>query len=138
MELPSGLPKGAGGSPGGCGVFLLGVVLATVGAYLLLQQVQVTSGGWMLWGVNAFGLSLVPLLAGILWVFFDGRSWGGWLLVLLGAAILLAGILTHLDIYFRQTSLFNTLLMLGMLFAGLGLIARSVRSGANSPGPDRH
>jgi hypothetical protein len=33
-----------------------------------------------------------------------------------------------MDIYFRQTSLFNTLVILGLLFGGLGLVARSLRS----------
>jgi hypothetical protein len=35
----------------------------------------------------------------------------------------------NMDIYFRQTSLFNTLVMLVLLAGGLGLIARSLRSG---------
>jgi hypothetical protein len=34
----------------------------------------------------------------------------------------------NMDIYFRQTTLFNTIVMLAMLFGGLGLIARSLRS----------
>jgi len=33
-----------------------------------------------------------------------------------------------MDIYFRQTSLFNTLVMLALLFGGVGLVARSLRS----------
>jgi hypothetical protein len=33
----------------------------------------------------------------------------------------------NMDIYFRQTTLFNTLLMLGMLFGGMGLLAKSLR-----------
>ena len=45
-----------------------------------------------------------------------------------GAAIILAGILVNLQIYFRGTSLFNTLLMLVLLFGGLGLILRSLRA----------
>ena len=79
-------------------------------------------------GQGSFGLSLLPLLAGIAVLFFDGRSLVGWLLTAIGAAIILAGILMHMDIYFRQTSLFNTLVMLGLLFGGLGLVARSLRA----------
>ena len=45
-------------------------------------------------------------------------------------SIILAGVLMNMDIYFRQTSLFNTLMMLGLLVGGLGLIARSLRAGA--------
>jgi hypothetical protein len=33
-----------------------------------------------------------------------------------------------MDIYFRSTSLFNTLVMLVLLFGGLGLLARSLRA----------
>lgn len=52
----------------------------------------------------------------------------GWLLTAAGAVIILAGVLMHMDIYFRQTSLFNTLVMLALLFGGVGLVARSLRS----------
>jgi hypothetical protein len=61
-------------------------------------------------------------------LFFDGRSTFGWLLVLLGAAIIFIGIIAHLHIYFRPTGLFNTLIMLGLLVGGLGLIARALRA----------
>ncbi len=102
--------------------------MASAGGYLLTQQVTVTSGFWTLWGYNAFGLSLVPFLAGVGILFFNGRSRAGWLLLIAGATIILAGILMNLEIYFRHTSLFNTLLMLVLLFGGIGLIARSLRS----------
>jgi O-antigen ligase len=120
--------RGAGGTPGGLGEFLIGFAMAVAGGYLLTQQVTVTSGYWYLWGHNAFGLSLVPLLFGVFLLFFNGRSKVGWLLLIGGAVIVLAGILMNLEIYFRSTSLFNTLLMLVLLFGGLGLIARSIRS----------
>ncbi|HKI03053.1 MAG TPA: hypothetical protein VKK31_13845 [Thermoanaerobaculia bacterium] len=120
--------RGAGGTPGGLGEFLIGFAMAVAGGYLLTQQVTVTSGYWYLWGHNAFGLSLVPLLFGVFLLFFNGRSKVGWLLLIAGAVIVLTGILMNLEIYFRSTSLFNTLLMLVLLFGGLGLIARSIRS----------
>jgi uncharacterized protein len=120
--------QGAGGTPGGIGEFVIGLVMAAVGGYLLLHQVTVTTGLWALWGYNAFGLTLVPLLVGIGWLFFDGRSTFAWLLVVLGSAIIFAGIITNLQLYFRPTSLFNTLIMLVLLVGGLGLIARALRS----------
>jgi uncharacterized protein len=119
---------GAGGTPGGLGEFFVGLVLAVIGGYLILNQVTVTTGFWALWGYNSFGLTLVPLLGGIGWLFFDGRSTLAWLLVVLGAAIIFVGIIANLHIYFRPTSLFNTLIMLVLLIGGLGLIARSLRS----------
>jgi hypothetical protein len=41
-------------------------------------------------GYNSFGLSLLPLLFGIGLLFFNGRSILGWLLLLIGAAIIFA------------------------------------------------
>lgn len=122
--------RGAGGTPGGIGEFLAGLAMAVAGGYLLTTQVTVTSGYWRLWGYNGFGLSLVPLIIGIGMLFFNGRSIIGWLLTLAGTVIILAGILTNLDIYFRETSLFNTILMLVLLAGGVGLVARSLRSHA--------
>jgi hypothetical protein len=119
--------KGAGGTPGGLGSFLAGLAMVIAGGYLLLTRVTVTSGLWQFWGYNAFGLSLVPLLIGIGILFFDGRSLAGWLLTAAGALIILVGIIANLHVYFRPTSLFDTLLILILLAGGLGLVARSLR-----------
>jgi uncharacterized protein len=127
--------RGAGGTPGGLGTFLAGFAMVVAGGYLLLTRVTVTSGLWQLWGYNAFGLSLLPLLIGIGVLFFDGRSLPGWLLTAAGAIIILAGIIANLHVYFRPTSLFDTLLILILLAGGLGLVARSLRAqGDAAPG----
>jgi hypothetical protein len=119
--------KGAGGTSGGFGEFFLGLAMVIAGGYLLTNQVVVTSNYWQIWGYNAFGLSLIPLLFGIGILFFNGDSILGWFFTVAGAVIILAGILTHLNIYFRPTSLFNTLIMLALLVGGLGLVARSLK-----------
>lgn len=119
--------RGAGGTEGGVGAFVIGALMAVAGAYLLTNQVTVTTGYWRLWGYNAFGLSLLPFTIGIAFLFFDGRSILGWVLTVAGAVIIFVGILSNLDVYFRPTSLFNTLLMLVLLFGGVGLVARSLR-----------
>jgi len=120
--------RGAGGTKGGLGEFLAGLAMAVAGAYLLTNQVSVTSGFWRWGGYNTFGLSLVPLLIGIGFLFFNGRSIVGWLLTMAGTVIILAGIIVNLNIYFRETSLFNTIMMLVLLAGGIGLIARSLRA----------
>jgi hypothetical protein len=119
--------KGAGGTSGGIGTFLGGAAMVLIGGYVLLTRVSVTSGGWLVYGYNAFGLSLVPLLVGIGVLFYNGRSMIGWLLAAGGALIVLAGIVSNLHLYFQPTSLFDTLMMLGLLAGGLGLIARSLQ-----------
>jgi multisubunit Na+/H+ antiporter MnhF subunit len=120
--------RGAGGTSGGIGIFLIGLAMAVAGGWLLTNQVTVTSGYWQWGGYNSFGLSLIPLIVGIAFLFFNGRSVIGWLLTLSGTVIILAGIITNLEIYFRPTSLFNTLMMLALLAGGIGLVARSLQA----------
>lgn len=101
--------------------------MVVAGGYLLLNRVTVTSGYWHFWGYNAFGLSLFPLLIGIGILFFNGRSLAGWVLTAAGALIIVVGIVSNLGIYFRPTTLFDTLLILVLLAGGIGLVARSLR-----------
>jgi multisubunit Na+/H+ antiporter MnhF subunit len=122
------LMKGAGGTNGGVGMFVAGAAMVIAGGYLLLARVSVVSGGWHFYGYNAFGLSLFPLLIGIGMLFYNGRSVPGWLLTAAGALIIIVGIVANLHIYFQPTSLFDTLMMLGLLAAGIGLVARSLRA----------
>ena len=102
--------------------------MAVAGAYLLTNQVIVTSSFWSLWGYNTFGLSLLPLIIGIGILFFNGKSIVGWLLVAVGVVIIFTAIIMNLQIYFQPTSLFNTILMLVLLAGGIGLIARALVS----------
>ena len=118
--------NGAGGTPGGIIEFFLGLGMAIAGAYLLTNQVTVTSGFWSVWGYNTFGLSLLPLIFGIGILFFNGKSIIGWLLLFVGIVIIFAGILMNLHIYFQPTSLFNTIMMIILLAGGIGLIARAI------------
>ena len=119
--------RGAGGTSGGVPTFLLGVGMASAGAYLLTSRVMVHTGGWRIWGYSGFGLSLIPLLLGIGMLFFDGRSLLGKLLTFIGLVIIFAAIISNMDIYFAQTTLFATLMMLALLAGGIGLVLRSLR-----------
>ena len=132
---------GAGGTPGGVGTFLVGFVMACVGGWLLTNQVTVSSqyfaSGFMIpvinYQMNEFGLSLIPFIAGVGFLFFNGKSIWGWLLTIAGLGIIIAGILMSLHIIFRPTSLFNTLMMLALLFGGIGLILRSLKAMPATP-----
>ena len=118
--------RGAGGTPGGTGEFIIGLIMAVAGAYLIVNQVVVVGGFWTMWGYNTFGLSLVPLIFGIGILFFNGKSIAGWLLLLVGVVVIFAGILMNLQIYFQRTSLFNTIIMIVLLAGGIGLIFRAL------------
>jgi hypothetical protein len=88
------------------------------------------STNWRFWGFNAFGLSLVPLLVGVGILFFNGRSLAGWFLTAAGGLIIVVGIIANLGIYFQPSSLFDTLIMLGLIAGGVGLVARSLKAAA--------
>lgn len=120
--------RGAGGTQGGVGEFLLGLAMAIGGGYLFLNQVTVTSSFWTIWGYNAFGLTLLPLLLGIGLLFFNGKSKLAWLLTFGGAVIILLGIIANLTVYWQSTSLFNTIIIFTLLAGGLGLVARSLKA----------
>ncbi len=112
----------------GLGTLLLGFVFTVVGGYLLTNQVEVGAGpfgGFAWFGPNSFGLLLLPLLIGVALLAFDAKMLIGRLVAAAGAVILLVSVLDTLRITFRPTSLFITLLMLGLLIIGVGLMARS-------------
>ena len=125
-EQPGQTRLSPGGTPGGLGMFLLGLAMSIAGAYLIMDQVQVTSGYWSWWGTNTFGLTLLPLVVGIGFLFFNGKSIVGWLLAGGGAVVIFVGVLANLQVYFRQTSLYNVIIMLVLFAGGLGLMARAV------------
>jgi hypothetical protein len=120
-----------GGTSGGLGGFLLGFAMSCIGGYLLTNQVTVAGSYWGFWGGNTFGITLIPMLIGVGLLFRDGRSVIGWLLTVVGALFIVAGVLANLRIYFQPTSLFNTIVMLVLLVGGLGLIARAMRPQKN-------
>jgi hypothetical protein len=78
-------------------------------------------------GGSAFGVTLIPMLIGIAVLFFNGKSILGWVLAIAGFGAIIVGVIANMDIYFERTSLTATLIMLGLLAAGLGLIAKSLR-----------
>ena len=119
--------KGAGGTEGGILQFFAGVAMAVGGGYLITNQVTVTSGFWGYFGDHTFGLSLLPLLVGIGFLFFDGKSVLGWVLTAVGALFIFLGVLMNLRVYFEPTSLFNTVVMIVLLAGGLGVVVRSLK-----------
>jgi len=119
--------EGPGGTRGGIGTFLVGLACSIVGGYLIMNQVQVTSGYWQWWGTNTFGLTLIPLVIGIALLFFNAKSIVGWIIAGASILIIFTGVISNLVIYFHQTSLFNVILMLTLFAGGLGLMARAFR-----------
>jgi hypothetical protein len=130
--------QGAGGTPGGTGMFFVGLILAAVGLYLFLDSVQVITGhmGWMSGGFNRMtggnypttstGILFVPIFLGLVLLFYNSRLMSGWVLFYLGLAVLVIEILSRVE-FMMTTKTSHLLLMLGMIAAGIGLMLRSFR-----------
>jgi hypothetical protein len=118
-----------GGTPGGAGSFLVGLLLMAAGVFMVFERVTVHTSFWRFFGSpqTSFGVSLLPLLIGIGRLSFDGKSVIGWMLAVGGIVLILVGVLMNLDIYFQPTSLTATIIMFGLITAGIGLFARGLR-----------
>jgi hypothetical protein len=119
--------KGAGGTSGGVGQFMIGAGMAIAGGYLLLSRITVRTGFWHMWGYNTSGLTFIPFLIGVGLLFANGSSKLGWLLTGGSLIALIVGVLANLNVYFAQTSLWNTLVIFVLLAGGIGLVVRSLR-----------
>ena len=124
--------RNPGGTSGGFGEFLLGLALLVAGGYLFMDNVIVSSSGdGFLWGWlgsnRPFGITLIPLFIGVAFLFFNGRSPIGWFLTVASGIVILVGIIANLSVQWRPTSLYYTLMIIALMAAGVGLIARAVR-----------
>jgi F0F1-type ATP synthase assembly protein I len=118
-----------GGTKGGLRPFLTGCALTLVGAYLFADRVMVHGGYWSFYRSEgtSFGITLLLLLIGVGMLFYDAANKLGWLLTVGGLLVIVTGIIVNLELHFRATSLWSTLLMLGLLAAGIGMVFRSLR-----------
>ncbi|WP_143316092.1 hypothetical protein [Clostridium sp. HBUAS56017] len=109
--------------------FFGGIVVLLVGLYIIFENTTISTGFTLtrvLGFTPNFGLVLLPLLIGIIVLFFNERSILGWLLLIIGILIIVVGILMGLRIYFRPVSLFQGILMFGMIAAGIGLTLKGL------------
>lgn len=126
--------RGAGGTEGGYGAFLAGLIMICSGVYWLLNVIVVSSPldlGMRLysWGDYSLtaGMLLMPFLTGIGIIFYRGSNRLGWLLVAGSLITLVSGVLKSTPVTLRAMSVFDLLLILLLCVGGLGLFLRSFR-----------
>lgn len=107
--------------------FLIGIILVSIGLFLLTQNTVVTMQ-WYTWMFGSFrlatGLILVPFIIGIIMLFFNSKSIIGKIVTMIGLIIIVVTIIMSINIVFKQTSLYNFIIMIGMIAAGSGLLLR--------------
>ncbi len=121
--------RDVGGTPGGLPEFVVGLGLTGLGAYLFMDRVTVHGGYWNFYGSSqtSFGITLFPVMIGIGALFYNGKSPLGWILFVGGMLAIFAGIIANLQVHFRSTTLTATLIILGLLAAGIGLMLKALR-----------
>ncbi len=127
--------RGAGGTDGGIGRFFLGLVMMVGGGYLLLDNIQVSSGfglGYRLWSFGGVGITggmvLLPFIFGIGMIFYNSRNVIGWFLAGASLVMLVFGVISQTSFQFRYMSAFELLTILVLLFGGIGLFLSSLRN----------
>ena len=110
--------------------FYVGLLLLVVGLFFLLNKTIVSSGfGFYSWSIGGFrvssGLVVIPLIAGMVWLFYNPKSIMAKLLSIFGGIFIIASIIMNLNIRFTTTSLFDYIVMLVLIAAGAGLLLKS-------------
>lgn len=108
--------------------FYIGLALLATGLFFILSK-TIVSSGFYAWRIGGFsvssGLVIVPLLVGIIWLFYNPKSFLAKLIAILGAIFIIASIIMGINISFSRTTLFDFIIMIALMGAGAGLLLRT-------------
>ncbi len=106
---------------------IIGAILLAIGLFILSRKIMVTSGffGYNLWGFHmGFGLVILPLIFGIIWMFYNPKSIWAKILSILGAIFIIVSVIMNTGIHLMAMSLYDYIIIVGMIAAGIGLLFR--------------
>ena len=125
--------RGAGGTSGGTGSFLLGLVMMCGGFYMLLDAIVVRARfgfGYQVYSVGGFGITsgmiMIPFLFGVGLIFYNSKNILGWILAIGSLISLIFGVISSVSFSFQRMSAFDMIVILVLAFGGLGLFLRSL------------
>ena len=135
-------PKGAGGTSGGIGRYLMGLGMMCTGGYLFLNKIIVTTGafssgfgmGSRLYGVGAAGFGvtggmiLIPFFIGIVMIFWNSKNILGWLISGLSLMALIFGIIVNIRMTIAPMTGFDMLVLIVLMAGGAGMFFSSLRN----------
>ena len=98
--------------------FFIGIILLAVGLFILSKRVMIQSS-WHVWRIGSFGISsgfvTIPLIIGVIWYFYNSKSIWPKIIITLGVSI-----------NFVTTSMFDYVIMFGMIGAGSGVLLKTL------------
>lgn len=108
--------------------FYVGLGLLAISLFFILSKTMVSSGFYA-WRIGGFsvssGLVIVPLLIGIIWLFYNPKSFLAKLVSVFGGIFIIASIVMGIHISFTRTTLFDFIIMIILLGTGIGLLLRT-------------
>ena len=129
--------RGAGGTEGGIGRFIIGLIMMIAGGYLFFNNIQVTThfrfGGFgyaafrSFGGFSTSGYVLIPFIFGIGMMFYNAKNPIGWILVLASMVMLTFGVITSVSFHMIHMSAFELISILVLMIGGIGLFLSSLR-----------
>lgn len=129
------MARGAGGSDGGTGAFLIGLIMMIGGGYLLLNGIVVRpvfGFGSRMFGIGGVpittGMVFIPFMFGVGMIFYNAKNWIGWVLAVGSLVALVFGVLANMTLQMARMSAFDLIVILVLLVGGIGLFLRSLRS----------
>ncbi len=117
-------------SPGSAlGMFLAGLAMLIAGLFIFSQKVLVHttffSNGFRIGSFHMnTGMVIIPLIIGIIWMFVRPKSIWGKLVTVAGVLIIIISIIMSTSFRLTTMSLFDWVLILVLIFGGVGLILR--------------
>jgi len=130
------MARGAGGSDGGTGTFLIGLIMMIGGGYMLLNGIIVRPNfgvGSRVFGIGGVpitsGMVLIPFMFGVGMIFYNSKNWIGWLLAGGSMVALIFGVIANMTLQLARMSAFDLIVILVLLVGGIGLFLRSLRAG---------
>lgn len=131
--------RGAGGTQGGIGRFIIGLIMMIGGGYLFFNSIRVTHGfglGRAMFHVGGLaitsGLVLVPFIFGIGIIFFNSKNPLGWVLAAASLIMLAFGVISTIEFRLVRMSAFQLMMILTLFIGGVGLFVSSLRALGNT------
>lgn len=115
--------------------FLVGIAMLGSGLFFFSQKVVVHSSFWGSFGLGGIrvtsGLLVVPLIAGIIWMFASDNKIGPGILIAVGVLLIIAGVIASTTISLTTITLYEWVLMLVLIFGGIGLLVKVMLLGGS-------